>query len=288
MIVLKEWRSSRRIGCLMPAADQIDVLIHPQSVRGFIPWFRYVDGSHRPVVILICVHRLPMRGFLSDRIDAGVPPLDLTAIATLQFEKPDMQRFRCSWLFDCLRAGDDRSAVLNAANASGNGCVSTAGFVSTRFPIWWMQHCSVWHPSHLQSLEQVLAIDAQAAVLPPTKLGVWQAFVRNSLYPALFSPDRRACNYCRRCFPFLSFSAFWFALSLGPLLDGSTFQRQGASFLDWLWQTAMAESAWRRCYRMVIAATAGRLSKMLDERKARSSIMNWIGPSTGSWSGSAC
>jgi len=52
-----------------------------------------------------------------ERIDAGVSPLDLALAGTLNFEKPDLQRFPCLALaFDALRAGGVAPAVLNAAN----------------------------------------------------------------------------------------------------------------------------------------------------------------------------
>lgn len=144
------------------SADQIDVLIHPQSVIHSM--VSYVDGS----VIAQLGNpdmRTPIAYALAypERIDAGVAPLDLAAIGTLQFERPDLQRFRCLQLaFDCLRAGDDRSAVLNAANE-----VAVAAFLQQQ--IRFDQIADLVDATlqrlpqqPLQSLEQVLAIDAHA------------------------------------------------------------------------------------------------------------------------------
>jgi 1-deoxy-D-xylulose-5-phosphate reductoisomerase len=51
------------------------------------------------------------------RIESGVGQLDLTQVGTLQFHKPDYQRFPCLALaFDALRAGGTAPALLNAAN----------------------------------------------------------------------------------------------------------------------------------------------------------------------------
>ena len=153
------------------AADQIDVLIHPQSVIHSM--VSYVDGS----VIAQLGNpdmRTPIAYALAypERIDAGVPPLDLAAIATLQFEKPDMQRFRCLQLaFDCLRAGDDRSAVLNAANE-----VAVAAFLQQQIrfdQISDLVDATLQRlaSQSLQSLEQVLAIDAQARSVATNEIG---------------------------------------------------------------------------------------------------------------------
>ena len=51
------------------------------------------------------------------RIDAGVAPLDLFKIATLNFVAPDFERFPCLALaYQALRTGGTAPAVLNAAN----------------------------------------------------------------------------------------------------------------------------------------------------------------------------
>lgn len=96
-------------------ADQIQVLVHPQSVIHSM--VEYLDGS------LIAQMGTPdMRtpiayalGF-PERIDAGVKGLDLMGKG-LSFEAPDYQRFPCLKLaFDALQSGGSAPAVLNAAN----------------------------------------------------------------------------------------------------------------------------------------------------------------------------
>jgi 1-deoxy-D-xylulose-5-phosphate reductoisomerase len=78
----------------------------------------YVDGS-----VLAQLGNPDMRTPIAhalaypERIASGVAQLDLTQIATLQFEKPDFTRFPCLALaFDALRAGGTAPALLNAAN----------------------------------------------------------------------------------------------------------------------------------------------------------------------------
>lgn len=52
-----------------------------------------------------------------ERVDAGVAPLDLFKIASLQFLRPDMERFPCLDLaYRALRDGDSAPTTLNAAN----------------------------------------------------------------------------------------------------------------------------------------------------------------------------
>lgn len=97
-------------------ADQIEVVVHPQSVIHSM--VRYVDGS-----VLAQLGTPDMRTpiayclGLPERIDAGVAPLDFFRLNALTFRQPDMQRFPCLQLaFDALRHGQDAPCVLNAAN----------------------------------------------------------------------------------------------------------------------------------------------------------------------------
>ncbi|HTH68391.1 MAG TPA: 1-deoxy-D-xylulose-5-phosphate reductoisomerase [Rhodanobacter sp.] len=97
-------------------ADAIEVVVHPQSlVHSMV---EYVDGS-----VLAQLGNPDMRTAIAhalawpERVDSGVPSLDLSACAPLQFEQPDLTTFRCLALaFQALRAGGDAPAVLNAAN----------------------------------------------------------------------------------------------------------------------------------------------------------------------------
>jgi 1-deoxy-D-xylulose-5-phosphate reductoisomerase len=98
------------------SAAQIEVLIHPQSVIHSM--VSYVDGS-----VLAQLGNPDMRTPIAhalaypERIASGVAPLDLTAIAQLRFERPDLQRFPCLKLaYDALQAGGSAPALMNAAN----------------------------------------------------------------------------------------------------------------------------------------------------------------------------
>jgi 1-deoxy-D-xylulose-5-phosphate reductoisomerase len=98
------------------AADDIQVVVHPQSVIHSM--VQYVDGS-----VLAQLGNPDMRTPIAyalawpERIASGVAPLDLFAIAKLDFVAPDLERFPCLALaYQALRAGGTVPALLNAAN----------------------------------------------------------------------------------------------------------------------------------------------------------------------------
>jgi 1-deoxy-D-xylulose-5-phosphate reductoisomerase len=78
----------------------------------------YVDGS-----VLAQLGNPDMRTPIANalawpqRIDSGVAPLDLFAVARLDFQAPDEQRFPCLRLArEAADAGNSAPAMLNAAN----------------------------------------------------------------------------------------------------------------------------------------------------------------------------
>ncbi|MDR3385713.1 MAG: 1-deoxy-D-xylulose-5-phosphate reductoisomerase [Rudaea sp.] len=110
-------------------ADQIEVVVHPQSIVHSL--VEYTDGS-----VLAQLGNPDMRTALAhalawpDRIDAGVAPLDLFKLATLNFEVPDRATFRCLDLaYAALATGGTAPATLNAANE-----VAVAAFLDGALP----------------------------------------------------------------------------------------------------------------------------------------------------------
>lgn len=96
--------------------DQIDVLVHPQSVIHSM--VEYIDGS-----VLAQLGTPDMRTPIAyamgwpKRIAAPSPRLDLAAIGQLTFERPDFERFPALRLARAaLEAGGSAPTVLNAAN----------------------------------------------------------------------------------------------------------------------------------------------------------------------------
>ncbi len=142
--------------------DQIDVVIHPQSVVHSM--VEYFDGSviaqlGNPDMRTPIAHALAY----PERIDAGVESLDLPATGKLEFEAPDMKRFPCLRLaYSALRAGGSMPVYLNAANEvavekflSGelafNGIAAVVELV--------LQGLA---PAPVSSLEQIMAADQEA------------------------------------------------------------------------------------------------------------------------------
>jgi 1-deoxy-D-xylulose-5-phosphate reductoisomerase len=114
----------------LPSA-QLEVLIHPQSVVHSL--VEFIDGS-------VLAHlgspdmRIPIAYALAwpERMGTPAQRLDLTSIARLDFEAPDLQRFPALRMArEALEAGGAAPVVLNAANE-----VAVAGFLAgaIRFP----------------------------------------------------------------------------------------------------------------------------------------------------------
>lgn len=96
--------------------DQIEVLVHPQSIVHSMVAYR--DGS-----VLAQMGTPDMRTPIAyslawpRRIDAGVDRLNLAQINDLSFELPDLDRFPCLDIaFEAMRAGGSAPVTLNAAN----------------------------------------------------------------------------------------------------------------------------------------------------------------------------
>jgi 1-deoxy-D-xylulose-5-phosphate reductoisomerase len=143
-------------------ADQIQVVIHPQSVIHSM--VEYIDGS-----VMAQLGNPDMRTQIAyalgfpERIDSGVSALDLFQIARLDFEAPDTQRFPCIALaYMALRAGGTAPAVLNAANE-----IAVAAFLERKLPFQAIagviEHTlGAISNGAVDTLDQVLAADSQA------------------------------------------------------------------------------------------------------------------------------
>ncbi|CAI8939827.1 MULTISPECIES: 1-deoxy-D-xylulose-5-phosphate reductoisomerase [Pseudomonas] len=135
--------------------SQVEVVIHPQSVIHSL--VDYVDGS-----VLAQLGnpdmRTPIANALAwpERIDSGVAPLDLFAIARLDFEAPDEERFPCLRLArQAAEAGNSAPAMLNAANE-----VAVAAFLDGR--VGYLEIASIIED--VLNLEPVVALEDLDAV----------------------------------------------------------------------------------------------------------------------------
>src|SRR6266498_4655553 len=97
-------------------ADQIGIVVHPESVVHSM--IELVDGSViAQMGITDMRHAIQYALTNPERHSCALPPLDLTALATLRFEAPDLDRFPCIALaYTALRQGGTLPTVLNAAN----------------------------------------------------------------------------------------------------------------------------------------------------------------------------
>ncbi len=96
--------------------DQLDVLIHPQSVvHGLV---EYVDGSLLAQMGPADM-RVPIASTFAwpERIETPCERLDIARLSRLDFEPPDTNQFPALDLArDAMKAGDVACTVLNAAN----------------------------------------------------------------------------------------------------------------------------------------------------------------------------
>jgi 1-deoxy-D-xylulose-5-phosphate reductoisomerase len=143
-------------------ADQLDVLIHPQSVIHSL--VEYVDGS-----VLAQLGTPDMRTPISyalawpERLATPTPRLNLAEIGKLEFSSPDTVRFPALNLaWQALRSGGAAPAILNAANE-----IAVQAFLDRR--IGFLDIAAIVSEvlgrsgdSQLSTLEDVLAVDADA------------------------------------------------------------------------------------------------------------------------------
>ena len=96
--------------------EQIDVIVHPQSIIHSIVQFE--DGSMKAQMGLPDM-KLPIQYALGypQRIKSNFPRFDFIEYPSLTFEKPDIETFRnLSLAYKAMSKGGNMACVLNAAN----------------------------------------------------------------------------------------------------------------------------------------------------------------------------
>lgn len=96
--------------------EQIEVLIHPQSVVHSL--VAYKDGSQLAQLGESDM-RVPIAHALAwpDRLERGGRTLDLASVSTLTFSRPDFDKFPAlGYAYGCLKRGAAACIALNAAN----------------------------------------------------------------------------------------------------------------------------------------------------------------------------
>ncbi|MEP7148873.1 MAG: 1-deoxy-D-xylulose-5-phosphate reductoisomerase [Acidobacteriota bacterium] len=145
-------------------ADQISVVVHPQSVVHSI--VEMIDGSMiAQLGVTDMRHAIQYALTYPERRENCMPPLDLAGFSQLTFEEPATDRFPCLGLaYDALRRGGTAAAALNAANE-----VAVAAFLDgkIRLPDIARLNRSVIDAHELKaadSLENVVEADRSARV----------------------------------------------------------------------------------------------------------------------------
>ena len=153
-------------------ADRIEVVIHPQSVVHSL--VEYIDGS----VLAQLGHpdmRTPIAQALAapERIDSGVPGLELAQLAQLTFAKPDRERFPCLDLaYEALRADAGAPIALNAANEVAVEAFLAGRARFTDIPRVCATALARRSVTRIAHLDDALAADAEARAIACAELEV--------------------------------------------------------------------------------------------------------------------
>ncbi len=146
-------------------ASKLDAIIHPQSIVHAM-----VECADASVIAQMGAPdmRAPIQHALCDahRPQGCAPRLDITKLASLDFVEIDHARFPAIPLaMHAIETGADTGAALNAANEH-----AVRMFMQANLPFGQIDRCvehvmSVWNPSPIGSLDDVLAADQRARVL---------------------------------------------------------------------------------------------------------------------------
>jgi len=157
-------------------AEQIDVVIHPQSIVHSLVEYR--DASVIAQLGLPDM-QVPIAVALAhpERLALDTPRLDLAAIGQLDFEAPDAERFPALGLaYRALEGSETAPAVLNAANE-----VSVAAFLAREIEFGAIsatnarvldEHLQACAGARAEALDDVLAADAWARQRARASLGL--------------------------------------------------------------------------------------------------------------------
>ncbi len=141
--------------------EQIEVLVHPESIIHSM--VEFIDHS-----ILAQLGAADMRGPINYafshpiRRENDLVGLDFTKISALNFEKPDLETFRClQYAYDTLKLGGSYMIVLNAANEELVGF-----FLNNKIPFLDIQQkiqiiLETHNPVYELTMETILSIDQE-------------------------------------------------------------------------------------------------------------------------------
>ncbi|MGG4000687.1 1-deoxy-D-xylulose-5-phosphate reductoisomerase [Anoxybacillus kestanbolensis] len=141
--------------------EQIDVLLHKESIIHSMVQFH--DGS---VIAQLGTPdmRVPIQYALTypDRFPLHIERLNLAQVATLHFQKVDMDRFRClQFAYEAGKIGGTMPTVLNAANEEAVSAFLT-GRISFLAIEQYIEQAMNWHvPIAHPDLETIRTVDRE-------------------------------------------------------------------------------------------------------------------------------
>ena len=142
--------------------DNIEILVHPQSIVHSM-----VEYRDRSVLAQLGPSdmRVPIASCLAypERMETPLAPLDLAAIGTLTFEKPNEELFPATRIArEAIQAGGAAPATLNAANEIAVEAFLAGQIAFTRITAVAEMVLAGYSAPAPGTLEDVLAIDAEA------------------------------------------------------------------------------------------------------------------------------
>jgi 1-deoxy-D-xylulose-5-phosphate reductoisomerase len=143
---------------------KIEVLIHPQSIIHSL--VEFIDGSSLAQLGTPNM-KVPISYALSypERISSGIAGISLALSEDLQFEVPNLQKFRCLKLaYNCLEQGGSFPIEINAANE-----VAVDAFLSKKIKFTQISDLielalSGAISTNINSIDDILAIDNEAKI----------------------------------------------------------------------------------------------------------------------------
>ena len=143
---------------------KIEVLIHPQSIIHSL--VEFMDGSSLAQLGTPDM-KVPIAYALSypERIFSGVNGIDLASISDLQFELPDLEKFKCLKLaYECLKQGGSYPIEINAVNEVAVNAFLNKKIKFTQIPELIERALNEAESKPFESIEEILLLDEQARV----------------------------------------------------------------------------------------------------------------------------
>lgn len=152
--------------------DQIDVLVHPQSIVHSMVQFK--DGSVKAQLGMPDM-RLPIAYALSypNRLNNDYERLDFLKFNQLNFEKPDIKKFRnLDFAFRAMKTGGNMPCILNAANE-----IAVYGFLNDKISFLGMSDLIEWAMENAEFIskptyEDYVETDSMVRKITSEKIGI--------------------------------------------------------------------------------------------------------------------